>query len=135
MRDEATLLFANEAFYEAFAGRDTAAMEALWAKRHPVAVIHPGWHALAGREAVMRSWRGILENPEAPDIACRGARAFVQGEAAFVVCYEVLGDSVLAATNVFVREDGEWRLVHHQAGPCPAPAPGEPDEDAAPRVQ
>ena len=36
---------------------------------------------------------------------------------ALVVCREVIGDTTLAATNVFVRERGDWRLVHHQAGP------------------
>jgi hypothetical protein len=25
----------------------------------------------------------------------------------------------LVATNVFVREGGAWKMVHHQAGPLP----------------
>ena len=50
MHDRMALLFANEAFYAAFAGHDYAAMEALWARHAPVACIHPGWGVLEGRE-------------------------------------------------------------------------------------
>jgi len=37
-----------------------------------------------------------------------------------VICRELVGGSPLAATNVFVREDGAWRLLHHQSGPVAA---------------
>ena len=36
------MLFANEAFYRAFADRDMAAMDGVWAVHAPVACIHPG---------------------------------------------------------------------------------------------
>ena len=121
MSDTAELLFANEAFYHVFRGRDLAAMEALWARRAPISCVHPGWHALSTREAVMESWDGILSNPEAPKIDCRGARAHLLGELGVVLCYEIIGRSVLTATNIFLREDGAWRMVHHHAGPCDAP--------------
>jgi ketosteroid isomerase-like protein len=121
------VLAANAAFYRAFATRDVAAMDALWARKTPVACIHPGWQVLTGRTAVMTSWRGILENPDAPEIACTEARAHVFGAAALVVCTERLESSQLVASNVFVREDDAWRLVHHQAGPV-----ARDIEDAAP---
>ena len=123
MRDVDELLSVNEAFYHAFRRRDVAAMERLWAERAPVTCIHPGWRALTGRAEVVESWRAILSNPEAPDIRCRDARAYPNGDLAYVVCYEVIGRSALVATNVFAREDGTWKLVHHQAGPC-EPPPG-----------
>ncbi len=66
----------------------------------------------------MDSWRAILSNANAPRIACRGAQAFAKGDVGLVVCYEVVGNAVLVASNVFVREDGAWVLMHHQAGPC-----------------
>ncbi len=132
MSESAAVLFVNQAFYDAFRGRDLDTMEQLWARRGPIACIHPGWRALTGREDVMQSWENILGGEHAPDVACRGAEAFVQGDGAFVVCYEVIGTTVLVATNVFRREDGSWRLVHHQAGPCDlAPeAFGEEPEDS-----
>ena len=64
MSDTAELLFANEAFYHVFRSRDLAAMEALWARRAPIACVHPGWQALITREAVMASWSDILSNPK-----------------------------------------------------------------------
>ena len=130
MTQDAAVLFVNQAFYDAFRARDFETLEALWARRAPVACIHPGWQALDRREDIMESWQAILGNPDSPEIQCRNAAAFVLGEAAFVVCYEVLGDSVLVATNVFVQEDGAWKLAHHQAGPCNAP-PGLEEEDEA----
>jgi hypothetical protein len=120
MSETAKLLFANDAFYTAFANRDSAAMEDLWARQAPLTCIHPGWQTLISREAVLDSWRAILASPRAPQISCRGPHAFAHGELGLVVCYEVIGASVLAASNVFVREGGVWKLMHHQAGPCEA---------------
>jgi hypothetical protein len=116
MTDDDAVLAANLEFYRAFAARDITAMDVLWAKRAPVACLHPGWTALDDRDAVMESWAGILSNPNAPRIACYDEQAFVYGDAALVVCEEDLGGATLAASNFFVREDGVWRIVHHQAG-------------------
>lgn len=120
---------ANREFYRAFAARDIAAIDLLWSRERPVACIHPGWDALTDRAAVMRSWRQIVESPSAPHIVCRNEKPFVLGEIAFVVCHEVLSEGVLAATNIFAREGGGWKMVHHQASPL-ALMPRE--ESAAP---
>jgi hypothetical protein len=73
--------------------------------------------ALRDRESVMISWRDILANSEAPRIMCHDEDAVLYGDLAIVTCEEALDDNTLVATNIFVREDGFWRLVHHQAGP------------------
>ena len=39
------------------------------------------------------------------------------GDVAYVVCNELLPGAELCATNVFVREAGLWKLIHHHAGP------------------
>jgi hypothetical protein len=135
MSDTAELSFANETFYHVFRGRDLAAMDDLWARRAPVACVHPGWHALGTREAIMESWNNILSNPEAPAVDCRAARARLVGGLGIVICYEVLGPSVLVATNVFLREDGAWRMVHHHAGPCSARPPELAEEPAEEPIQ
>jgi ketosteroid isomerase-like protein len=114
--DQDAVLAANLEFYRAFGARDVAAMDALWARRAPVACLHPGWTALKDREAIMESWAGILSNPDAPRIACYDEEAFVYGEVALVLCEEELAGGTLAASNFFVREDGVWRIAHHQAG-------------------
>ncbi len=128
MNDQAVLQ-ANEAFYQAFANRDLAAMENLWSRMSPIVCIHPGWAPLFGREVVMASWRSILDNPRSPALVCRQPRAFVQGDSAFVVCFEDLGQVFLIATNLFLREEDGWKLIHHQAGPMPTTEQEEEDDD------
>lgn len=124
MTDSDAVLAANLEFYRAFTTRDVAAMEALWARRAPVCCVHPGWPALADREAVIESWRGILANPEAPRIACYDEQVLLYGsDVALVVCEEELGGGTLVASNLFVREDGAWKLAHHQAGQLVARQP------------
>lgn len=113
MSDE--ILAANQAFYEAFAAEDSERMDALWARRAPVTCVHPGWPALVGRVRVMASFRAILENG-APPVRAQNPSVQELGEVAYVVCDERIGRGRLVATNVFVREDDEWRLVHHHAG-------------------
>ena len=119
------VLFANEAFYRAFADRDIAAMEETWASEAPVACIHPGWSPVIGRERVLASWRAILANPASPAISCRRPQAFIHGDSAFVICYEEIEGAVLIATNLFVREGRSWKMTHHQAGPVATPSEEE----------
>ena len=126
------VLFANEAFYLAFRTRDAAAMEDLWATRVPVTCIHPGWPPLFGRDDVLESWRGILGNEGSPEIGCHAPRAHVYGDVATVVCYERVPDSYLVATNVFMREGGLWKLVHHQAGPTNGAPEAHQEEEPRP---
>ena len=103
-------------------------MDGVWARRAPVACVHPGWEALVGRDRVMESWRRILRGGGASPISCGNAVAHLLGEAAFVTCLERLPGATLIATNFFVREDGRFRMVHHHAGPAARPeaAPAPP---------
>lgn len=127
--DRRAVVAANERFYRIFAAGDFAAMAALWAERHPVVCVHPGWAPLAGRDAVLESWQAILAAPDPARVSCRDVLAYglaADGTvgtagAAMVLCREVLaGQGVLAATNLFVREAGAWRMIHHHAGPIAA---------------
>ena len=113
------VLDANQAFYTAFRTRDLEAMNAIWARAAEVSVIHPGWPNVTGRKNVMESWRGILTGGAAPEIRSVNPDARIHGGMAYVVCYEDVGNGLLIATNIFIREDGAWRMVHHQAGPTP----------------
>ncbi|MEQ8602027.1 MAG: nuclear transport factor 2 family protein [Marivibrio sp.] len=124
------ILFANEAFYQAFADGDEAAMDALWARDLPVACLHPGWEPLYERDHVMASWRAVLQDP--PGVQCRAPRVFCYGDVAFVICFEMIRDNALIATNHFAKEEGRWVMTHHQAGPTRA-APAA-DADAPPTI-
>ena len=114
---EDAVIAANQAFYAAFRARDLDAMGKLWAEEHVVACIHPGWHILYGRDEVMASWQAILQNDQPLAIVCSEATAFVFGSTAFVTCTEDIGGTELVATNIFARENGDWKIVHHHAGP------------------
>ena len=122
MSAEDEVLTANDAFYSAFNSKDMAAMDAIWAARVRVQCVHPGWNALAGRAAVMESWRGILANPDQPRITAGAAVVTIVGDVAVVVCRELVAGVPLVATNLFVREDGAWKLCHHHASPVARPA-------------
>lgn len=128
MPSDAALIATNQAFYDAFRDHDLAAMEAIWSQRAEVACIHPGWPVLCGRDRVLASWRGTFAEGDGFDVRCASPMAYELGaHAAFVTCIEVLPETHLVATNVFVREDGAWRLVHHQAGPAQAVPVPPPD--------
>ena len=111
------ILKVNQAFYDAFAAGDYDRLEKLWVKSEDISVIHPGNTALNGRQAVMTSWRQILDNADGNEIRCANPKAYIIGETAYVICNEVFPEGRLIATNIFKIEDGTWRMVHHQAGP------------------
>ena len=127
-RDDAEILFANDRFYAAFAGGDAAAMTTLWGEEGPVTCIHPGWEPLLERNHVLASWSAILQAP--PPIRCHAPHLIPLGaDGAAILCWEEIDGNYLAATNVFRREAGGWRLVHHQAGPASGKPPGGAPEE------
>jgi hypothetical protein len=114
---EAAALAANERFYGAFAARDIAAMEDVWAADIPVACTHPGWMTLHGRLEVLDSYRAIMANPAQARVVPGDPRVTLLGSVAIVHCREFVAGSAIVATNVFVRQDGHWRLVDHHGSP------------------
>jgi ketosteroid isomerase-like protein len=132
MSDAVAVLFANEAFYQAFADRDLAAMDSVWSREAPVTCIHPGWNLLSGREAVIDSWQAILGDADAPAITCHNPSVQVFGDLAYILCHESLGHGFLIATNIFIRENGPWRMIHHHAAPAPAPVAPQAPEPSGP---
>jgi ketosteroid isomerase-like protein len=116
MSDESDILAANAAYYHAFVTGDFAAMRRVWADED-VSCIHPGWPVLLGRENILESYRQILGNPNQERIEHRDATVMVAGNEARVFCVEFVGGAALAATNMFRRVGGEWRMIHHQASP------------------
>ncbi len=115
--DEACVLAQNRAFYAALRDRDADLMEQVWSQCPQVTCIHPGWQPLRGRETVMASWETILQQTNLPAIYPEEASVQLCGDTALVVCEESFREGRLVATNVFIREADDWRLLHHQAGP------------------
>ncbi len=133
MSDVDAVLFANEAFYQALSAGDFDRLEELWSRSAPLACTHPGWNALLGREAVMESWRAIIDNG-APAIECVAPRVHLLGGTALVTCYERVAGGYLVASNIFVREAKAWKMVHHHAGPAAAPPAAEEAAKSGPQT-
>ena len=123
MSQDASVLFANEAFYLALAGGDLTAMRDVWADSGPVCCIHPGWEALTDWEDVFGSWIAVLKSP--PAVRCVAPEVQIYGDVAAVFCFEEIAGNYLLATNIYRRLGGRWRMVHHHAGPTNA----VPDEE------
>jgi ketosteroid isomerase-like protein len=131
--DAADVAEANLAFYGAFEARDLAAMGDVWERSNRVAVTHPGWPTLRGFEKVLSSWRAIFANTPYIQFFLTDENVTVDGDVAWVTLYEnilqevpgsgdegqsaELGDSRVAATNVFCRTAGRWRMVVHHGSP------------------
>jgi ketosteroid isomerase-like protein len=115
------VLAANQAFYDAHEQRDLAAMRDVWEHSARVVCVHPGWPILRGWPAVEESWRRILAGPGRNQFILTNADVTVDGTIAWVTLDENLVSSAttgtIAATNVFVRVDGHWRLVLHHGSP------------------
>jgi ketosteroid isomerase-like protein len=133
--EESAVSTANLAFYRALGARDLARMDTVWLHEDRVTCVHPGWHRLDGWSEVRRSWENIFANSRPWTVACEDVRVVIAGEIAWVLCVEVLrpfglsGEDAAArmqATNVFVRQDGVWRMAHHHASASPS---AEEDEE------
>lgn len=125
-RDRADVLEANRAFYDALERRSLPDMESCWSHTEDVSCIHPGWHRLDGWIDVARSWQAIFSNSRAWKVAEEEVRVVASPELSAVYCVERL-ESVggqgeparMQATNIFRKEEGAWKLVHHHASPMP----------------
>lgn len=111
-------LFTNEAFYLAFSQKDPDAMDALWSAQAPLVCVHPGWRRLTDREQIMASWRLILENPDQPGMDFLEPEVHAYPSMTLVTCYEQLPTGVCLATNGFVFEGADCRMVLHHSGAC-----------------
>lgn len=109
------ILAANTLFYQAFTQGNYQMMDNLWARNSDVSCIHPGWPALTERETIMGSWKAVLEDPPQTRFAVDTVQ--MHGTSAIVIGIEFIEDVMLATTNFFIREDGEWRMSLHQSSP------------------
>lgn len=119
--DEADVLAANRAFYEAFEQRDLDGVSDVWEHSDRVRCTHPGWSTLHGWAKVSAAWVALLANSQRLQFILTNERADVQGDVAWVSCDENVLDaadsSTVAAINVFVRSERAphgWLMVVHQ---------------------
>jgi ketosteroid isomerase-like protein len=100
-------------------------MRALWLDDPAVKCIHPGGEVLCGLECVLASWRSIFDNTESIHFEVVDLCIEVVGDLAWVTLLERIrstchGESFTAeaaATNLFARRGGTWRMLLHHASP------------------
>jgi hypothetical protein len=134
MSESVAIEFANDAFYQAFANADLAAMDDIWAPQGQLFCCHPGWPPLTTRDEVMASWGRIFAAGGAMPIRCLAPETGIFGGIGLVCCYEALGEHSFVVTNLFAKVGHRWRMIHHHAGPIAAlPAGIEREEPAGPK--
>jgi ketosteroid isomerase-like protein len=115
--DDAAVLAANLAFYDAFEARDLDAMGRVWERSDRVVCTHPGWPILRGWDQVRASWAALMQGPQRLQFILTDVRVDVLGDSAWVTLEENLLDGgqggTVAAVNWFVRHPDGWLLVGH----------------------
>ena len=126
-RPEDDVLDANEEFYAALQARDLIAMDRIWLHQDWVFCVHPGWKGTTGWDAIRRTWEGIFSSSQDLKIQLQQVTLQLCGPIAWMTCIEAItargasgaSASLAQATNIFMRVDGQWKLVHHHASPVP----------------
>jgi uncharacterized protein (TIGR02246 family) len=129
MQPELAVKATNARFYQALEDYDREVMLNLWAHEPWVSCVHPGWEIRIGWRDVEESWLSIFSSPTRLKVNISDINVRLGGECAWVICTEnlsTLAESALVrsrvqATNVFVKQEGVWRIVHHHASPIPEP--------------
>jgi ketosteroid isomerase-like protein len=126
MSAEAGVREASERFYsalEAMANGDASSMADIWSHEDDVTTMHPIGGREEGWDAVRGSWEGVA-SASTDGTVTRSDQVFrVIGNSAYELCTEsasmnFAGEPVSLegrATNVYRKEQGEWKVVHHHA--------------------
>jgi ketosteroid isomerase-like protein len=138
LTDEEAVLAANRAFYMALQALDLSSMAQVWLHADWVKCLHPGWDLLMGWDEVQGSWQEIFRSTEQMMVSVSRPLVHVAGEVAWVSCLENVtttyqndcNSALVEATNIYLRSDKRWLLVHHHTTPLSDPPP-----DAATPVQ
>jgi ketosteroid isomerase-like protein len=127
--DEDGVRAANSAFYAALEACDLDAMADVWEHSDRIVVTHPGWPMLRGWARVAGSWDAIFRNTGYIQFVLTDELVTVVGDTAWMTLDEnilqsassdELSGSKATSVNVFVRVEGEWKMVVHHASPVSA---------------
>jgi ketosteroid isomerase-like protein len=123
--DTASLRAASDQFYAAlnamFTG-ELAPMNAIWSHRDDVTDMGPFGGRLTGWEAVGAEFKKEAAMKLGGRVVCKDVVVQAGSDLGYTVCVEE-GENMSAdgkpvvvsfrATNIFRRENGEWKMVHH----------------------
>ena len=118
---------ANEEFYDALEHYNLDLMRQLWLHAPWITCVHPGWEIRRGWQQVEESWEAIFGSGTSLKIQIEDVEEHIHDNCAWVVCTEIISASMDRAfvrsraisTNVFLKEKGQWYMVHHHASPAP----------------
>ncbi len=122
---------ASDAFYAALnkmANGDASSMADVWASSDTVTTMHPIGGREVGWDAVGESFGKVASIAANGKIWITDQRIQVIGDAAYEIAVEH-GEMTLGGhpatfehrvTNVYQRQDGDWKMVHHHTDTSPA---------------
>jgi ketosteroid isomerase-like protein len=129
-QDEEAVQLATAQFYAAlnamFVG-EVEPMDACWSHADDVTYMGPDGKFIVGWEEVSVSWKRQAAMKLGGTIRTEAPRVTVGKDLAVVACLEV-GENIvdgapqtvsLRATNVFRKEDGQWKMIGHHTDILP----------------
>jgi ketosteroid isomerase-like protein len=117
---------ASDQFYgalEAMANGDASSMAAIWSHDDDVTTMHPIGGRDEGWDAVSESFAGVASASADGTVTRSDQIIRVVGDAAYELCTEsaswTFADEPMSlegrTTNVYRKENSEWKIVHHHA--------------------
>jgi uncharacterized protein (TIGR02246 family) len=117
---------ASDQFYRALnamANGDAGSMASIWSHADDVTTMHPIGGREEGWEAVSDSWDGVAAASTDGTVSRTDQVVRVVGDAAYELCTESASMTFagepssleVRATNVYRKENGEWKMVHHHS--------------------
>ena len=111
------VLAVNQEFYDAHERREIEAMRSVWDHSQGAVCVHPGWPILRSWPVIEESWRRIFSGPGRNQFIVTNIAATGAGDVVWVTLDENLVEGgstgTIAATNVFARIEGRWKLTLH----------------------
>jgi len=130
MSSENEVQMASKQFYAALnrmANGDPGSLSDIWAHGEQVTAMHPIGGREVGWEAVRASFAGVSEAASNGKIELAEQLIQVVGDVAYELGvergqFEFGGEDVTFAirvTNIYRRQNGGWRIIHHHTDPSP----------------
>jgi ketosteroid isomerase-like protein len=131
MSEETNIRKASEQFYAALNNMlngDAAPLAKIWSHGKNVTTMHPIGGRQTGWDSVRDSFQQVADMSSDGSVTLRDQTIRVVGDMAYEVGIEK-GQLTLAGekaqfeqrvTNIYCRENGEWKLVHHHGDISPA---------------
>jgi ketosteroid isomerase-like protein len=126
---------AEQAFYDAFARYDIAAMRTVWLDSAESLCIHPMGGRIQGYQAIVQSWSQIFANQS--DMHIRPIDVVVSSENGLAVHHvheeirygiQYRERAIVIATNVYVSTENGWKIKVHHGSPGHTPASSDQTE-------